>query len=352
MGLFCFVAAVFVLGLWQQVHGEIKENHVVGKCNIYEGKWVYDTSYPVYNSSSCPFILQEFNCQKNARPDHLYLKYRWQPTSCHLPRFNGKDFLIRMRGKRLMFVGDSLSANQWQSLTCLLHSAVPRAPYTITRIGGISTFHFPTYGLSIMFSRNAFLVDIVIQNGARILKLNSISGGLIWNGVNVLIFDTWHWWLHTGRKQPWNFVQYSSKTFKDMNRMVAYEKALTTWARWVNSNVNPNKTKVFFQGVSPDHMDSREWADPRGKTCTGEIGPLQSRSYPGGAHPAQVVLEKVLRTVKKPVHLLDITTLSQLRKDGHPAAYGYGGRRGMDCTHWCLPGVPDIWNQLLYTSLI
>lgn len=38
-----------------------------------------------------------------------------------------------------------------------------------------------------------------------------------------------------------------------MDRLVAYEKALNTWATWVDSNVDPAKTKVFFQGVSPDH---------------------------------------------------------------------------------------------------
>lgn len=38
-----------------------------------------------------------------------------------------------------------------------------------------------------------------------------------------------------------------------MDRLVAYEKALTTWARWIDKNVDQTKTKVFFQGVSPDH---------------------------------------------------------------------------------------------------
>jgi len=39
-----------------------------------------------------------------------------------------------------------------------------------------------------------------------------------------------------------------------MNRLVAYEKGLKTWAKWVEDNVDPNKTRVFFQGVSPDHL--------------------------------------------------------------------------------------------------
>ncbi|XP_021804321.1 protein trichome birefringence-like 43, partial [Prunus avium] len=149
----------------------------------------------------------------------------------------------------------------------------------------------------------------------------------------------------------WDFVRYKGRTYKDMDRMVAYERALRTWATWVDFNVDSRKTQVFLQGVSPDHMNPREWGDANSENCKGQTQPLLGTQYPGGTHPAQLVLERVMRKVSKSVHLLDITTLSQLRKDGHPSAYGYGGSRGTDCTHWCLPGVPDTWNQLLFVAL-
>lgn len=57
-------------------------------------------------------------------------------------RFDGRDFLTRFEGKKILFVGDSLSLNQWQSLTCMLYSAVPSANYTLARTGAISTFTF------------------------------------------------------------------------------------------------------------------------------------------------------------------------------------------------------------------
>ncbi|KAM7497840.1 hypothetical protein LguiA_022254 [Lonicera macranthoides] len=110
-----------------------------------------------------------------------------------------------------------------------------------------------TYNASIMFSRNAFLVDITSEPNGRVLKLDSILGSKVWQGMDALIFNTWHWWLHTGRKQPWDLLEEGGATYKDMDRLVAYEKALNTWARWVESNVDPFKTKLFFQGVSPDH---------------------------------------------------------------------------------------------------
>nr|XP_028953506.1 protein trichome birefringence-like 43 isoform X1 [Malus domestica] len=279
-------------------------------------------------------------------------QFRWQPTRCNLTRFNGEDFLQIFRGKSIMFVGDSLSLNQWQSLTCMLHTANPQTQYKLYRTGGLSTFAFPAYNMKVMFSRNAFLVDTINTTAGRVLKLDSIESGKLWMNSDVLIFNSWHWWLHTGRKQPWDLIQEGSRTYKDMDRLVAYEKALMTWARWVATNSESTKTRVFFQGVSPDHNNGSEWGEATSNQCEGQTQPMAGNEYLAGSHPAEVVVERVLRSISNPVHLLNVTTLSQLRKDGHPSVYGHGGHRDMDCSHWCLAGVPDTWNQLLYASLI
>ncbi|KAL5165492.1 Protein trichome birefringence-like 43 [Glycine soja] len=267
-------------------------------------------------------------------------------------RFNGEDFLTRLRGKSIMFVGDSLGLNQWQSLTCMLHIAVPQAPYSLARNGDVSIFTFPTYDVKVMFSRNALLVDIVGESIGRVLKLDSIQAGQTWKGIDVMIFDSWHWWIHTGRKQPWDLIQVGNHTYRDMDRLVAYEIALNTWAKWVDYNIDPTRTRVFFQGVSPDHQNPAQWGEPRANLCEGQTRPIFGFRYPGGPLPAELVLEKVLSAMQKPVYLLDITTLSQLRIDGHPSVYGFGGHLDPDCSHWCLAGVPDTWNELLYASLI
>lgn len=95
-----------------------------------------------------------------------------------------------------------------------------------------------------------------------------------------------------------------------------------------------------------------DWGDANAQNCGGQTRPLAGSTYPGGPSQAEKVVEKVLGTISKPVYLLDVTKLSQLRKDGHPSLYGLGGQRGMDCSHWCLPGVPDTWNLLLYSALL
>ncbi|PSS14420.1 Protein trichome birefringence-like [Actinidia chinensis var. chinensis] len=250
-----------------------------------------------------------------------------------------------------MFVGDSLSLNQWQSLTCMLHKAVPLVKYELVSIRGLSIFKFPAYNVSIMFWRNGLLVDVVNEKIGRVLKLDSLENGDSWKTVDILIFHSWHWWHFTGSQQRWDFFQEGNITYKDMDRLVAYRKGLSTWARWVDSNIDPIKTQVFFQGVSPDHDNASDWGDPNAKNCIGQQKPVLQRTYPGGRNLAEVVVEKVLRKMSTSVYLLNVTTLSQFRKDGHPSIYGYGGHRGSDCIHWCLPGVPDAWNDLLYKAL-
>lgn len=75
-------------------------------------------------------------------------------------------------------------------------------------------------------------------------------------------------------------------------------------------------------------------------------------------------VKDVLGKLKVNVRLLNITQLSEYRKDGHTSVFGE--RRGKlltreqrlnpkkfaDCIHWCLPGVPDTWNEILYALLL
>ncbi|KAK6774782.1 hypothetical protein RDI58_030021 [Solanum bulbocastanum] len=129
-----------------------------------------------------------------------------------------------------------------------------------------------------------------------------------------------------------------------MDRVAAFERALFTWAKWIDTNINRAKTLLFFQGISPSHYNGTNWNEAGVKTCLGQRQRISGSTYPGGLPPAVTVLKKVL--YMKAVTLLDVTNLCLLRKDGHPSIYGL---TGMDCS---IPGVPDIWNQILYNFIV
>jgi PMR5 N terminal Domain len=62
------------------------KREVERECNIYDGQWVFDESYPLYGTKSCSFIDEGFSCEANGRTDQDYMKWRWKPNHCNIPR--------------------------------------------------------------------------------------------------------------------------------------------------------------------------------------------------------------------------------------------------------------------------
>lgn len=85
--------------------------------------------------------------------------------------------------------------------------------------------------------------------------------------------------------------------------------------------------------------------------------PIASDTYIATYPWMMRVLESVIAEMKTPVFYLNITRMTDYRQDGHPSIYRQreiprGPGMFQDCSHWCLPGVPDSWNELLYATLL
>lgn len=106
-----------------------------------------------------------------------------------------------------------------------------------------------------------------------------------------------------------------------------------------------------------------DWGMGNDQNCYGETEPIPRKEYWGSESDRNMmeIAEASVNGLKRKgldIQYLNITQLSEYRKDGHPSVYKrnwvaptkeqlLNPRKNADCVHWCLPGVPDVWNQIL-----
>ncbi|CAH9062519.1 unnamed protein product [Cuscuta europaea] len=304
-------------------------------CNRYEGKWVSDNEYPLFSSSDYFFVPPNRKCAD--RKDTNYLHYRWQPNNCELAKFDAKNFVKTYKGKMVMFVGDSIAQNQWMSMASLIQNAYgPESIWISTTNPPIFSLYFKQYDLTLAFEQNRYLALLEGQ----VLKLDNISSNSIawWQNASLLVFNCYHWFTHP--KLEWASVEVNGTIDTEMEPMGVFTKALQHWGEVVDNEIDPTKTRVFFQGITAVHPDCNKYRMPINESSLAS----QMNPYTTG----EEIIEYELSQMKSEVTFLNITLLTRLRPDSHPELMEKGVR---DCSHWCVAGVPDTWNQLMYAEL-
>ncbi|KAF3324168.1 protein trichome birefringence-like 14 isoform X3 [Carex littledalei] len=350
---------------------EVRENDPE-ECNYAKGKWVPDARRPFYSGSECKRWLSEmWACRLMQRPDFSFEKFRWQPQNCQMPSFTGPRFLKRMQHKTLAFVGDSLGRQQFQSMMCMITGGKP-APQVqdvgwefglVKARGAVRpdgwAYRFPRTNTTVLFYWSASLCELQpLLNGSDpkpvsyALHLDRPVTFLkkYLDRFHVLVLNTGHHW-NRGKFQGnhWELHAYGKPVGDSKLSDLSNAKNLTLHSivSWLNSQIvkNPN-LKVFLRTLSPRHFVNGDWNT--GGSCDNTV-PLRGGSEVSLEKSSDPVVQQAVNGSL--VRLLDITALSQLRDECHISKYSKSSNGVHDCLHWCLPGVPDTWNEILFARI-
>ncbi|KAI3846144.1 hypothetical protein MKW92_033270 [Papaver armeniacum] len=344
-----------------------------GDCDLFHGKWFYDPEGPLYTNNSCPVITQMQNCQGNGRPDKEYESWRWKPSQCDLPRFDGKKFLELMRGKTLAFIGDSVARNQMESMLCLLWQVeVPKNRGN----KHMQRWYFRSTSVMIvriwsswLVGRSAEPIDVAPASVVK-LHLDSPDEDFFQYlpSFDVVVLSSGHWFAKQSVYMLNNEVVGGQLWWPDKSRPMKVNNieafGISTETILTAMSTYPNYTGLtIVRAFSPDHYEGGAWNT--GGSCTGKVKPateLVENGFTNIMHEKQVTGFK--RAVEKSkngskLRLMDITEAFGYRHDGHPGPYrspdpNKKTKRGpngepppQDCLHWCMPGPVDTWNEIV-----
>ncbi|KAL2349377.1 hypothetical protein Fmac_003377 [Flemingia macrophylla] len=304
-------------------------------CDFFNGKWVRDKRGPLYNGTTCGTIKESQNCIINGRQDYGYLRWRWKPSNCHLPRFEPNIFLQLINNRHVAFVGDSLARNQIESLLCML--ATVSTPKRVHHKGS-NKWHLSSHNASLSFYWSPFLVQGVQRSSTgphyNIMHLDRVNEK--WardvDQMDLLVISFGNWFLvpsvYYEADKVIGCLNCHGLNYTDIGFYGPLRKALRiTLDSIIERKLVKGKCiDVIVRTFSPSHFEG-DWY--KGGTCSKTKpygkGEIQLGEVDGEIRRVEMEEVENVKAKAKDKQLeglrleaLDVTKLAWLRPDGHP----------------------------------
>ena len=258
------------------------------------------------------------------KANHL-ARWQWQPATCRLRTFNSRELARITAGQRILFLGDSLMVEQFDSLKALMQKEV-KTSIAWDQFETISDGQFEVHGLWHIVGRGN-----EAQATADLFNIQDQEWRHKLQKADILVFNTGHHWH---RLDP-DFLQY--------------QKMVRAFLATLASD---------FQGSSVIFRTS-PWGH---YNCSQAVRPVREFVLPaydyfqwGKPIMAESVWADLAQSDLNPSLNFQIAnaSITRLRADGHiDRRLGPNSCAWEDCLHGCLPGPADYWNWLVFNILM
>ncbi|KAI3906167.1 hypothetical protein MKW92_044376 [Papaver armeniacum] len=295
----------------------------------------------------CPFqkLMELF--EKWQREYGKINSWKWVPENCgdSFDRMNPLEFLEFMKDKSIGGFGEGISKF---NVTVAYHRAVLLANYEFQPIPQLEQSKYP--GLKGVYRVD---VDVPSDKWADVTKF-----------YDVLVFNTGHW--TSVDSLWWGYDKFQKRLLclfigwktdsSSLGIQSGLKVVLESMVSYIQREV-PLTTLKFWRLQSPRHFYGGDWN--QNGSCLFD-SPFEESQLDIWFSPSNDGVNKEVRQVNSliedalqgsDIQLLPLTHLSEFRADAHPAIWL--GKKdavavwGQDCMHWCLPGLPDTWVDIL-----
>ena len=289
-----------------------------------------------WRDGACPVELAVQSCYFTGQPKKAeQVKNRiFTPSSCALTEFDAEAFMESIRGRNLIFLGDSLSTQHFQIIVCSLHGSVT-AKYNVQWNRLIQNYgsHNCLWGDSFCHIDTAevyypdYDARIVLKQLKRVTELTTTYLAQQATTSDIVVMN-----LGAHYNGPQHFKEY--------------EQELKLFTRaYSNSEVKP---LILWRESAPQHFTNglNGYYNGPAHLC----GPIRNLENFHNLDHRNRIAEKVLSAADIPI--LRIAAPTVLQFDAH---VGDSKRQDhlYDCQHYCMPsGALYHWRDLLFNAIL